>query len=91
MNNPKLNTSLSKPDPTESIPDDLAEWLDAPSVGNEVFTVRKDKLITSEIEYRAALKEIERLFDVIPNTAKGDELETWILLVESYEDEHFPL
>ena len=47
--------------------------------------------LSSDDEYRAALKKIEGLFDAIPNTAEGSELEKWISLVESYENEHFPM
>jgi hypothetical protein len=47
--------------------------------------------LSSDDEYRAALKKVEGLFDAIPNTAEGSELEKWISLVESYENEHFPM
>jgi HTH-type transcriptional regulator/antitoxin HigA len=91
MNNTKLNILLSKCDATAPIPDDLAAWLDSPSVGNEIITYCKETSICSDDEYRAALKKIEELFDAIPNTAEGSELEMWISLVESYENEHFPM
>ena len=91
MKNPKLNTLLSKCDPMEPIPDDLTEWLDAPSVENKVLTNREYQPISSDFEYRVALKKIEELFCAIPNTVEGYELEKWILLVESYENEHFPM
>lgn len=87
MKNSKLNTLLSKCDPTAPIPDDLAERVDAPSVEKEV----EEKSISSEEEYQAALKQIEELFDALPNTAEGDELEKWISLIESYENDHFPM
>lgn len=91
MKKSKLNTLLSKCDPTAPIPDDLAELLDAPSVGKEVIPYSVEKSISSEEEYRAALKRIEGLFDALPNTAEGDELEKWISLIESYENDHFPM
>ncbi|MFB2656333.1 transcriptional regulator [Shewanella xiamenensis] len=91
MKNLKFNTLLSKCDPTAPIPDDLAELLDAHSVGKEVMPYSVDKSISSEEEYRAALKRIEELFDALPNTAEGDQLEKWISLIESYENDHFPM
>ena len=63
MKNSKLNTLLSKCDLTSPIPDDLAEWLDAPSAEKEVIPYSEEKSISSEEEYRAALKRIEELFD----------------------------
>ncbi|MEL4278649.1 MAG: transcriptional regulator [Shewanella oneidensis] len=91
MKNSKLNTLLSKCDLTSPIPDDLAEWLDAPSAEKEIIPYSEEKSISSEEEYRAALKRIEELFDALPNTAEGDELEKWISLIESYENDHFPM
>lgn len=91
MKNTKLSILLSKRDVTAPIPDDLAEWLDSPSVGNEIITDCEDTPLSSDDEYRAALKKIEELFDAIPNTAEGSELEKWILLIETYENEHFPM
>jgi HTH-type transcriptional regulator/antitoxin HigA len=91
MKNTKLNILLSKCDVTAPIPDDLTEWLDSPSVGNEIITDCDDTPLSSDDEYRAALKKIEELFDAIPNTAEGSELEKWISLVETYENEHFPM
>lgn len=49
------------------------------------------KPIKTEVEYRAALAEIERLFDVPENTPEADRLEVLALLVESYEAIHYPM
>jgi len=49
------------------------------------------KPIKTESDYQSALKEIESLFASTPNTPDGDRLEVWTTLVESYEDEHFPI
>ncbi|MCU7962016.1 hypothetical protein ACRN98_22655 [Shewanella oncorhynchi] len=51
MKNSKFNTLLSKCDPTAPIPNDLAELLDAPSVGKEVIPYSVEKSISSEEEY----------------------------------------
>jgi HTH-type transcriptional regulator/antitoxin HigA len=45
----------------------------------------KPKIIKTEAQYQAALARIERIFDAKPGTAKGDELELLLLLVETYE------
>ena len=47
--------------------------------------------IKTDEDYQAAMREIERLWDAVPNTPGGDELEAWIALVEAYEDEHYPI
>lgn len=49
------------------------------------------KLINTEIEYRAALSEIERLFDVAEGTAEADRMEVLVRLVESYGATHYPM
>ncbi|MDO8350268.1 MAG: transcriptional regulator [Gallionella sp.] len=49
------------------------------------------KPIKTEVEYRAALAEIERLFDVPEGTAEADKLEVLVLLVENYEATHYPM
>jgi HTH-type transcriptional regulator/antitoxin HigA len=49
------------------------------------------KPIKTESEYRMALAEIERLFDVAEGTAEADRLEVLALLVESYEATHYPM
>ena len=38
-----------------------------------------------------ALKEIEKLWDAKPNTAKGDRLEVLVTLVEAYEQRHYKI
>ena len=47
MKNTKLSILLSKRDVTAPIPDDLAEWLDSPSVGNEIITDCEDTPLSS--------------------------------------------
>ena len=51
----------------------------------------KIKPIHTKKDYNAALTRIDEIFDAKPGTAKGDELEILSLLVENYEDEHFPI
>lgn len=49
------------------------------------------KPIKSELDYEAALKEIERLFESEPGTPEGDRLEVLVTLVEAYEETHYPI
>ena len=49
------------------------------------------KPIKTEADYQSALKEIETLFGAEPGTPKGDQLDILITLVETYEDEHYPI
>ncbi len=47
--------------------------------------------IRTEADYQAALAEIERLFDAIPETPGGDRLDVLTTLVEAYEEEHYSI
>jgi HTH-type transcriptional regulator / antitoxin HigA len=47
--------------------------------------------IKTEADYQAALAEIERLFDAVPDTPAGDRLDVLATLVEAYEAQHYSL
>ncbi|MDR3570169.1 MAG: hypothetical protein P4L43_19255 [Syntrophobacteraceae bacterium] len=49
------------------------------------------KPIKTQADYRAALEEVERLFDAAPNTVEGDRLEILTTLIEAYEERHFAI
>jgi HTH-type transcriptional regulator/antitoxin HigA len=49
------------------------------------------KPIKTKAEYKAALREIEALFDVPERTPEADKLEVLAMLVEKYEAEHYPI
>jgi HTH-type transcriptional regulator / antitoxin HigA len=51
----------------------------------------KPKILKTEEEYQAALACVESLMDAKPGTAKEEDLELWSLLVERYEQVHFPI
>jgi HTH-type transcriptional regulator/antitoxin HigA len=51
----------------------------------------KPKVIKTEGQYQATLARIEKIFDAKPGTAKGDELELLLLLVETYEESAYPI
>jgi HTH-type transcriptional regulator / antitoxin HigA len=47
--------------------------------------------IRTEADYQAALKEIESLFDALPDTPEYDRLDLLSTLVETYEKVHHPI
>ncbi len=49
------------------------------------------KPIKSESDYQQALLRVEEIFLAKPNTKEGDELEILAILIEHYEEEHFPV
>ena len=49
------------------------------------------KPIKTESDYKAALAEVDRLWDAVPNTPEGDQLEVWTTLIEVYEELHYTL
>jgi HTH-type transcriptional regulator / antitoxin HigA len=49
------------------------------------------KPIKTKKDYQQALNRLEKIFDSKPGTKEGDELEILSLLIEKYEDEHFPI
>jgi len=49
------------------------------------------KAIKTEQDYEKALAEIEKLFNAKPDTPRGDKLEILTILVEAYEQAHYPI
>lgn len=49
------------------------------------------KPVRTKKEYEAALSRIEKLMDAKKNTKEADELDVLGMLVESYEEKHFPI
>lgn len=49
------------------------------------------KPIKTEKDYQDALDRLESIFDSKKGSAQGDELEILGILIEKYEDEHFPV
>jgi HTH-type transcriptional regulator/antitoxin HigA len=47
--------------------------------------------IRTEADYRAALKEVESLWDAEPGTLEGDQVEVLSTLIETYEERHHPI
>ena len=49
------------------------------------------KPIKTKIDYRKALERIDVIFDAPTETKEGDEAEILSLLIENYENEHYPI
>ena len=49
------------------------------------------KVIKTEEEYNRALERLEIIFDAPADTPDGDEAELLTILIEKYEDEHYPV
>jgi HTH-type transcriptional regulator/antitoxin HigA len=49
------------------------------------------KPIRTEKDYEQALKRMEEIFHAEEGTQEGDEAEVMMLLIEKYEEKHFPL
>lgn len=49
------------------------------------------KPIKTEEDYNAALERLEVIFDAMTGTPESDELEILGMLIERYENEHFPI
>ena len=47
--------------------------------------------LKTEVDYQAALKEIETLMHAAADTPEGDRLDVLVTLVEAYEAKHYPL
>jgi len=49
------------------------------------------KPIKTEKDYDKALKRLELIFDAAPNSKDGDEAEILSLLIDNYENKHYPI
>ncbi|MEN9337651.1 MAG: hypothetical protein RLZZ500_2638 [Bacteroidota bacterium] len=49
------------------------------------------KPIRNENDYNQALERLETIFDAMPGTPESDELEVLGILIDQYENEHFPI
>lgn len=47
--------------------------------------------IRTKADHRAALKEVERLWNANPGTPDGERVEVLVTLIEDFEDKHFPI
>lgn len=49
------------------------------------------KAIKNEEDYNQSIKRLEEIFHALENTKEGDEAEVLSILIEKYEDEHYPI
>lgn len=49
------------------------------------------KVIKNEGDYQTALERLEVIFDAPIDSPEGDEAEILSILIEKYEDEHYPI
>ena len=49
------------------------------------------KVIKNEEDYQKALERLEVIFDAPIDSPEGDEAEILSILIEKYEDEHYPI
>jgi HTH-type transcriptional regulator/antitoxin HigA len=49
------------------------------------------KPIKTKKDYEQALERLETIFDAKKDSSEGDELQILSILLEKYEDEHFPV
>jgi HTH-type transcriptional regulator/antitoxin HigA len=49
------------------------------------------KAIRTKKDYQAALERLDVIFDAIPGTSEGDELEVLAILIDKYERDNFPI
>ena len=47
--------------------------------------------IRTKADHRAALKEVERLWEAEPGTPDGDRVDVLVTLIEAYEAKHHPI
>jgi HTH-type transcriptional regulator / antitoxin HigA len=55
------------------------------------FKTMNIKVIKTEEDYQQAIKRLEIIFDAPIDSADGDEAEILSILIEKYEDEHYPI
>ena len=53
---------------------------------NKTWTILK-----SSKDYEMALDRLDKLFDALPGSPEDKEADLLVLLIEKYEDEHFPI
>ena len=56
--------------------------------GNEAICI---KPIKTDADYRAALVEVEQLYDATPDPPTGDRLEVLVALIDAYEAKHYQI
>jgi len=55
------------------------------------FDIMDIRVIKTETDYQQALKRYDAIFDAPVNSPEGDEAEILSILIERYEEEHYPI
>ena len=55
------------------------------------FKTMKVKPIKTKKDYALAMQRLYNIFDAKPGTPEGDELEVLGILIEKYENDHYPI
>lgn len=55
------------------------------------FNIMNWKVIKTEEEYDKAMKRFEEVFDAKKGTHEGEEADLLALLIEKYDEEHYPV
>lgn len=56
-----------------------------------MITIMNIKPIKTEQDYQSALQRLEIIFDASPNSPEGDEADILSMLIENYENQHYPI
>lgn len=51
----------------------------------------KAEILKTEVDYAAALAHVETLMDAEPGSPEEEELDLFSMLVQQYEQEHYPI
>lgn len=71
--------------------DSSAYMLNMTKLTLQKFKIMNVKPIRTNKDYQKALGRMELIFDAKKGSSEGDELEVLGILIEKYEDEHFPI
>jgi HTH-type transcriptional regulator / antitoxin HigA len=55
------------------------------------FKIMKLRLIKTKKDYALAMQRLEKIFDALPGTPEGDEMEVLGILIEKYENDLYPI
>lgn len=57
----------------------------------KIYKIMNIKVIKTEEDYNQSLKRLEDIFDAPIDSPEGDEADILTILIEKYEDEHYPI
>jgi len=57
----------------------------------KIFKIMEIRVIKTEEDYNIALDRLNKIFDATVNSPEGDEAELLAILIEKYEEEHYPI